>query len=194
MKTLFVFSTASTYGGAERSVELLLPPLSRSFRLVVFTENAQHGQRVEHCAAQCNFSHVWLRGGKRPGDLIGNVLGVRAMANDAPPDLLVSNTNKGALLAGLLRRSLARPAPLGVWIRDFQWQFRRTILSLAAPDIVFVPTRAVLDHPTWHTLLSKRRVAVIPSPVELSTQPTFQGEGKHLLCLAILPVGKAYTF
>lgn len=42
MQSLFLVSAATGYGGAERSIEVMVPRLQREFRLTIFAENPLH--------------------------------------------------------------------------------------------------------------------------------------------------------
>ena len=63
------------------------------------------------------------------------------------PDYYISNTNKGALYLSILRMIYRIPVEnIMVFLRDFQWKYRRIIFSLLKNATIAVPNIATLEY------------------------------------------------
>lgn len=184
---LAVLSTAGSYGGAERNLELLAAALAPHHRLTVFVEHALHRSRLDEAARELGFSVVALTGGPAPHQVAADFLRLRRHLAADRPDALFANTNKAALFAALLQRSLPGVPPAAVYVQDFQWQHRRAIFALLRRHHVLVPTLAVPEHPHWQGILRSDTVTVLPNLVvsRLATPASTEAPAfPFVLCLA----------
>ncbi len=185
MRTLFVFSNASHYGGAEKSIEAILPELAREYRILVFAENQRHVEALNGL----NLGKgrvIALAGGNGPGTWFATVRRVRGYMHRFSPDAIIANTNKAGLLAMFAQRTSKGSVPALVFVRDFLWRYKRIIFSGLRSSVVVAPSEAVASHPAWHRILSGVNVRVISDAV-LPAQDTFSPlneASSMVLCLA----------
>lgn len=183
---VFVFSNASHYGGAEKSLELMLPALAETFTLTIFAEHKRHVGALTAMRLP-GAGIVALPEGNRPAAWRQSIGVARERLAAQKPRLLLTNSNKGAMLAAVLQRIEPAAPPALVYIRDFLWKHRRFILRALRDFEVVVPSAAVTDHPGWRKLLAPHKTNVIanaatcPPEAALETDP-----GPTILCLANL--------
>src|SRR5437899_7150692 len=129
MKTLYVLSNASGYGGAERNLELLLQALSPLYRIVVFVENERHKHAVE-MAGIAGLRIVRFRKGKGLVATALNLLTLRRWVKSDSSTTILANSNKGAFYLALYRLVFrALEARVLLFIHDFQWKYLPFIRS-----------------------------------------------------------------
>lgn len=203
MNTLFLFSTASGYGGAEKSLEAVFPALAREFSVVVFTENRAHLRSLQ---AACENLHrqngaqgetariIELPGANTPAMWMRNVAAVRDEWRRSPPQVLLSNTNKGALWVSICQRFTTRPIPAFVFVRDFGWRLRPLIFNTLKKWDAIVPSPSIPESDYWRRRLAPATIHIIPNaapvPLESAGVPSAAGAARagagYILCLANL--------
>jgi glycosyltransferase involved in cell wall biosynthesis len=185
VKKIVVLSNASSYGGAERSLETIIPALAKRYHISVVVENRRHQDRLERLGTGvCEV--LKLAGGTRPHEVWHDLRTVRRHLIAQNPSVVIANANKAALFAAVLGYTRLRPPPNIMFVRDFQWQYRRWIFRLARKARVVVPNPAVLESPYWAGILNPVGVSTIPNAVvaEMASLSAPEEKPPVVLCLA----------
>lgn len=191
MKTFFFLSIESGYGGAERSIEIILRHLPPDVRVVVFAQSEAHWQRlIEPGGLPDKARLIRVRGSQHPwGRRLAAVRLLLAYARYKPQAIVV-NTQCAALIAAMatrFSRSLARRCCL--YVRDFLWQDLDFIFARLSAARLLVPHSVVMERLGY---LSPSRVApygsmgwaVLPDMVEIpSGAVSYHGPILHLATL-----------
>ena len=147
-KRVLVLNVASAFGGAEKSISILIEALKKdrgvnsADTLALVYENSRFSelngiQLFEFKTGSLRKIRNWFRLGRRIGTLTKRI-------QDFEPDIVISNTYRSHLLLFLIRRKIRR-ATRFVWVRDFQQPCIRWIAGLIGPRAVLVPSKAVLE-------------------------------------------------
>lgn len=177
MKTLFILSIASGYGGAERSIEMILRYLPADLNVHIYAENKLHLDQLRQTGGMpknaklitiVNSATLW---GKRKASL--------RLLYDClthPDAVLLINTNTSALIAAMTAKFIPT---LGkrchVYIRDFLWEDLHYVFSRLPGLHVLLPSVSV----------SKRLGYLTP----FYLQPTGAAPFTIVPDMAILPQG-----
>ncbi|MPT22628.1 MAG: hypothetical protein E2577_06170, partial [Starkeya sp.] len=171
---LLIVSVASGYGGAERSIETLLPPLLAQRRVEVFASNSLHLERLQRIshpglsihavdATLGDFAAIAAR------QLVKRVLAVR-------PGAILTNTLDSLRILALATKWLPGLDALAcVAAHDFLWFDRAALLPHVPRATLVVPDRSVLERPDY--LASHvwphgpMRAVVMPNPVDIPEAP-----------------------
>ena len=144
-----ILSTATGYGGAERSLEALLPAMAKHYHLHVLVENNRH---LARCREALNGTRVEISCLPHMSRFIQVLYGVvwllrRAIRN---PVFILANTNKSGFIVGAaVRLCPALGGRTVLYIRDFQW-CRLNFITKALPDALYLfPSQALLDSPDY---------------------------------------------
>jgi glycosyltransferase involved in cell wall biosynthesis len=205
---LLIVSVASGYGGAERTIETLLPALLAQRRVEVFASNPLHLERLQRIshprlglhevdATQGDFAAIAAR------RLVKRVLALR-------PSALLTNTLDSLRILALATKWLpGLDAIACVAAHDFLWFDRAALLPHVPRATLVVPDRSVLERPDY--LASHvwphgpMRAVVIPNPVDIPEAPAavltgdapflhlatlngFKGHGALVAAAAVLKV------
>jgi len=174
MIRILILSTATGYGGAERSLELLAPELAKHTDLLVLTGNARHRRNLRDAARRAGVRfplwHLPLdenRRGSRPA-----VLGFHAAKLLFRPDVILTNTELSAMIASRSAQLPPRiPVPSWLYVRDFLWMDLPGVFTRLPAAEVLVPGPAVLERPgylsSWIAPATSRRVHLVPDMVAL---------------------------
>lgn len=191
MKTLFVLSIASGYGGAERSIEIILRHLPRDMRVRVYAESPLHIERLRQPGGlPVEARLVRVGPGHTP---IGRRLTALRLALEClryRPDAILLNTHKAAILAAAAAR-LVRP--LGqrchLYVRDFQWRDLEFIFGRLRGARVLVPDATVAHRlgylsPFYVPPFGPLPCSVVPDMVEIPAGAVcYDGPILHLATL-----------
>lgn len=187
---LLIVSVASGYGGAERTIETLLPPLLAQRRVEVFASNPLHLERLQRIthpglslhvvdATQGDFAATAAR------QLVKRVLAVR-------PGALLTNTLDSLRILALATHWLPGLDALAcVAAHDFLWFDHAALLPHVPRATLVVPDRSVLEKPDYlagHVWPhGPMRAVVIPNPVDIPEAPAAEpGADAPFLHLATL--------
>lgn len=143
MKKILILANASGYGGAEVSIELLIKYWKNKYSLLVLVENEELFSSLTNMNKE--LSIIKLSKGNSLVVWIENILLTRKMIKKFKPEFFLTNTNKGALLLAIM--SILLPIEKEkciVYVRDFQWKFKKIIFFILKKAIVAVPTMATL--------------------------------------------------
>ena len=145
MKTLFILSIASGYGGAERSIEMILRHLPADLNVRVYAENQLHLDQLREAGGLpsngkliriASSATFW---GKRKASL--RLLYDCIMHPDA---VLLINTNTSALIAAMTAKFLPSLGKRShVYIRDFLWEDLDYVFSRLPGLQVLLPSASV---------------------------------------------------
>ena len=169
---ILVLSTATGYGGAERSMEILAPELARRAKVLVLTGSLRHRRNLRMAAkrARVRLPIGWLPL-KETRTATAVAVGIFLLARIFwRPQAVIANTERAAVL--LARASKRWPwAGRRTWIylRDFRWcDLPGTLADLPAARML-VPSPALLE-PTdylvrWVAPRTGRSVCIVPDMV-----------------------------
>lgn len=188
MKTLFILSIASGYGGAERSVEIIVRHAPADVHVRVFAANSIHLEQLN-----------------RPGTLLNNVTVVRVPGGDTRtgrrlsalrlvaeylryrPHALLLNTQASALIAAMAARFVT---VLGtrchLYVRDFLWEDIDFIFERLHGVRVLVPDAVVAERlgylsPFHLQPFGASPWTVVPDMVEMDDREvSYEGPILHL--------------
>lgn len=190
MKTVVILSTASGYGGAERSVEIMARHLPPGVQVRIYASHRLHLSQLAGIRAPNLQVLRMLPGG---GGMVRKLNALR-LAFDVwrwRPTAVLVNTRDSALLAAMAAR--LRPA-LGaithLYVRDFQWTDLRFIFRRLPGVQVLVPSRVVIGRtgyltPFFVEPLGAAQWVELPDMVELpeAASPCANGPVLHLAAM-----------
>lgn len=188
---LSIVSVAGGYGGAERSIEILLRHAPPDLAITVYCTNADHYAELSKLAA----AGAWLRlvrlsAGE--GAWSRRIAALRLVRDlrGSPPHPLVVNTHSSAMLAAMAARLVpGLGSRTSLFVHDFQWRSLDHIVSRLAGARILVPHRVVLDrlgylNPWYLPDAEAHSPVVIPAMVEPTAQtPRYDGPLLHLAAL-----------
>lgn len=193
---LLVVSVASGYGGAERSVEIVLRHLPADMRVGILAESPLHLAE--------------LRRATRPNTIIetvhtenwagfaGAVRRFIALYLRLRPEAVLANTSQSArILAAAARWLPDLPARSHVYVRDNQWYDLPAIIARLTGAAVLVPHETVLERPGYlepHVVpRGPLQVRVVPDMVDLPAEPPQPSpSGAPVLHLATINAWKGH--
>lgn len=188
MKTLFVLSVASGYGGAERSVEIMMRHMPADIRVRIFAGHPEHVRQLRRPGALPPDARLVRIAA--PRSRAGKRLAAMRLAADVRrhrPSAIVLNTNASALIAAAAARfvpDLGRRCHL--FVRDFLWTDLDHIFGRLAGARVLTPDAVVAERlgylkPYYIRPLGPSPVAVVPEMVDLPSGPvSYDGPILHL--------------
>lgn len=144
MKNVFLVSVANGYGGAERSLELIVRNAPPDVRMWVFARHPEHIAALTAGGLPANVTLI------RIGDT-GSLFGRRRAAFRLlqacwryRPESIVLNTHHSALLAAMAARWMPGIGPrCSLYVRDFQWTDLDYIFTRLRGCEVLVPSDAI---------------------------------------------------
>lgn len=150
-RTLFVFSVASGYGGAERSVEIIARHLPPDVQVRIYAAHPRHLEQLARTHAPNLQVLRLLRG---DGGVTRKLNALR-MAYDVwrwRPAAVLVNTHESALLAAMAARLLpALGSICHLYVRDFQWTDLHYVFRRLPGAQVLVPSRTVIERTGYLT-------------------------------------------
>lgn len=147
MRMLFILSIASGYGGAERSMEIVLRHLPTNLKVRVFAVNDLHLERLmQPGALPGNVTLVRVPGARTRARRRLSALRLLAEYLRYRPEAVLLNTQESALIAAMsarFARSLGARSHL--YVRDFLWQDMDFIFARLPGAHVLVPDAVVTE-------------------------------------------------
>lgn len=190
-QSILILSNASGYGGAQRSLEKMVTELALDHTIHLFAENVLHLQALENIQNSNLFTHK-LHQGKSWWIMLLNLLIIVRITLQIQPTIALSNTNKGALFLGLLRRlGVIRKAKRFVFIRDYQWVNQKAIWKLLRPTTLLIPSQALHDRPGF---LPSWPTHIIPNFTDLPTLTEDKPKQPLVVCLAMISPWKGIEY
>lgn len=191
MKTLFILSIESGYGGAERSIEIILRHLPENLRVIVFAQSDAHRERLlQPGALPANARLIHVRNTQ-------NVTGRRLAAIRLlfeylryRPTAILLNTQRSALIGAMAARfSPALAQRCYLYVRDFLWQDLELIFTRLPGAPVLLPNETVIRRlgylaPMYVAPIGPSPWSVVPSMVEITNiEVSYEGPILHLATL-----------
>jgi len=163
MKVL-LHNVAGGYGGAERTLELLIPHLQAKGEVWVAGQNPRFCEQIRRISEETPLTMVKPTTGRSPLHILAGVLRTIHLCWKERFDSVVLNSNKSAMLFALCHWLIPRRTKIIVFVRDFQWTNARFIFwALGDRAAYFAPSEAVGE--LWPEHYGPRRdPGVIPSP------------------------------
>ena len=139
---MLVLSIAGGYGGAERSLEIMLNSLVHRWKLIIVAENWEHLARLRQLELSHQVEVHQVPRGRTVFSIAWKLLVVLAVLVKNRPGTILTNTNKSAMLLAIMAPILPKSMRLGVFIRDFQWVHAAWIFKRLHGRAVFLTPSA----------------------------------------------------
>lgn len=188
MRKLFIVSIASGYGGAERSIEIILRHLPADVCARIYVENPLHADQLLQAGALA--ASTQLIQTRACQTFWGRSLSALRLAFDIhreKPDAILVNTHSSALIVAMASRFVNN---LGerchLYVRDFLWRDFDYIFGRLSAASVIAPSQLVADrlgylNPFHLQPVGPARFDVVPDMVELpSGSVSYDGPFLHL--------------
>ena len=182
---ILIISTASGYGGSERTIEIICKGLIQKHHVVVFAENEIHCRNLKN-------NKIMVKTASRGNSIfatINNIQNIIKLANES--DVIITNTNKPAFLiaiSSIFSQNIKSKRKL-IFVRDFQWRYKKIIKRLLDNHIFCVASKAVESYVNKNF---DKKVYIIPNPIDdvsidkLTTNEAFDIKEKFILCPAMI--------
>jgi glycosyltransferase involved in cell wall biosynthesis len=189
MKTLFILSIASGYGGAERSIETILQHLPADISLRIYAESPLHIERLTSAGVMPKGAQL-VKIMVTTQTVWGRRLAALRLAMDIrkyQPEVLLVNTHSSALvvaMAAKLFKGLGTRCTL--YIRDFLWRDLDFIFERLSGARVITPNQVVTKRigyltPYYLKPFGSSSFAVVPDMVNIPFgEVSYEGPLLHL--------------
>lgn len=186
MKSLFILSNAKCYGGAEKSLETILPELVKKFYITICIENDMHYDSVKSMKLN-NIRIIKLRKGKNIISTIVNILKIRHMLMlEKTESFYLTNTRNGAIYLALI--SLLYHINFDnaiIYVRDFLWKYKAIVFPLINKAKFAVPTEALINNDAYLLkYLNREQIYVTMNAMEVSCKFEKNNCCKYIVNLA----------
>ena len=178
-RVLFILSNMREIGGAEKSITTLIPHLMEHARLRVFVENDRHyDDLARHAGPRLTLTR--MPKGNGPRAIWGALQTLRRCWREDAPDAVLANGHKGSFLlafAGLA--GFPKPAPVGIFVRDFNYYLLWLVLRVLPRALYLAPSAAVFEDARYRRwgLAAPRRLLALSNAVTL--RAAARGEETH---------------
>lgn len=186
IESLLIISAAPGYGGAERSIEIILKNIPATLRVCVIAESRIHIDQLKSIS-NSNIEVIEVSTDFNSGFSSAVVAVLKAFFRTKPSCILVNNKFSALILAEaepILRRY---KVDMFVYVRDFLWFEIERIFSRLPNVQVLVPHQNVLERPDYldrYVLPKGTRVLhVLPDMVEVpekASEPVINLKVLHL--------------
>ncbi len=176
-RVLFILSNMREIGGAEKSITTLIPQLMEHARLRVFVENDRHHDDLaRHAGPRLTLTR--MPKGNGPRAIWGALQTLRRCWREDAPDAVLANGHKGSFLlafAGLA--GFPKPAPVGIFVRDFNYYLLWLVLRVLPRALYLAPSAAVFEDARYRRwgLAAPRRLLALSNAVTLGATPGANG-------------------
>ena len=187
MNRYVIFSNASGYGGAEKSLELIVKQLALNNAKTAITIFAENDRHIEALKNIDGVNVIRLLKGNGMATTLFNLWKVFRTIKRIQSSYILTNTNKGAMYLSLISRIYSvQQDRVIVYIRDFQWKYAKFILNNLSKVNIAVPSRAVLDNLNYKMLLRNYKIFETGNIVEqnLLVEADDDIHDQYILCLA----------
>jgi len=145
-KKVLIHAIAGGYGGAERTIECLVPNLAARMDLSFAVQNEVHKKNLGVIARNLQFPIYDLQKGRSIVDVLRSAISTLRLCREKKFDCVVTNTNKSAFVFALIHFFLDPKIKIFVFVRDYQWVYARTIFwSLRGRAMILAPSKAIVD-------------------------------------------------
>jgi glycosyltransferase involved in cell wall biosynthesis len=169
-RPLFILSVAGGYGGAERNIEILLPRILRTRRVVILAANPYHLARLwEFPPANLEIHAVDAARDSFVREA-GRILIPRYLA--LRPSAIFANTLDSLRILSHVAGRVPEIDGLAFFcVHDFQWRDYEALLAVLPRATLLAPDRCVLEKPDYIGRFLQPdgplRARVLPNPVDL---------------------------
>ena len=183
---LLIMSNSKGYGGADRSLELLLEKiaLQADYELMVIVENDLHYQAIKKLILEQEL--IQMPSNNRLFTLLNNVKKLQTVIKKFKPDFILVNSNRAAIYLCLWKLlNLIPPETFQtfLFVRGFDWKFLKPITHLLNSARILCPSQAVPAKDNY--LPTNSPVSVLANLVKLpNMEITSSNFTPHLTCLA----------
>lgn len=186
MDNIIVLAAASGYGGAEKSLELIVGEFCKSYNVTVFTEDKKHTAAM--MKNKCNCKVIQLQQGKNPLHVINNLITLYLFLRNKQSFKILVNTHKSAIYLSILTKYTGLHFDnLIVYVRDFQWKYTNFIFKALKDAKFAVPTEALLDKKNYlEGNINSNNIYVTGNPCSIPEEVVTRDEGtsRYILALA----------
>ena len=186
MNDLFILSNARCYGGAEKSLETILPELEKEFNIYIFIENDSHYSAIKEMGLK-NTKIIIMQKGKNIVSTIVNINKIKNLIstlNEMP--YFLTNTRNGAIYLAIL--SMIKHIDYDktiIYVRDYLWKYKRIVFGILKKAHFAIPTKAILDRTGYlDKYIKKERVHVTLNAIRFSNEIMKNKTKKYILNLA----------
>lgn len=145
-KKVLIHAIAGGYGGAERTIECLVPNLAAKLDLSFAVQNENHKKNLASIARDVRFPIYDIRKGRSIFDVAMVAISTIRLCRKKKFDCVVTNTNKSAFVFSLIHIFLDPKIKIFVFVRDYQWVCAKFIFwSLRQRATLLAPSRAIVD-------------------------------------------------
>ena len=146
--SLLIVSAHPSYGGAERSVEIILRHLPADMRVGILAESPLHLAELRRAARPNTIIETVAT--ETEAEFARAVLRFIALYIRLRPQAVLANTERSArILAAAARWLPGLRARSHIYVRDFQWLDLPGVLARLAGATVLVPHATVLQRPGY---------------------------------------------
>jgi len=163
MNKLLILSNANGYGGAEKSLELIVEKLVKSYDVDILIENDEHQKNLSKEVNAIKFP----KGKGFFSIVISLFILIKLLVKNDYKNILV-NTNKGAFFLAIVSYlGILKKSKLLIYIRDFQWKYQKFIFrSLNNTNHTYLlTTQAFFDYESFFSKNIKK-YKIIPNFVK----------------------------
>ena len=173
-RSLLIVSAHPGYGGAERSVEIVLRHLPADLRVGILAESPLHLAELRRAARPNTIIETVAT--EAEADFARAVRRFIALYARLRPEAVLANTERSArILAAAARWLPGLRARSHIYVRDFLWLDLPGVLARLAGATVLVPHETVLQRPGYlepHIVpRGALRALVVPDMAELPAEP-----------------------
>lgn len=194
MKTLFILSNASGYGGAEKSIEILVGELVKSYKITICVENDHHYKLLQQLNENLDIICMYKRNSIVP--IIKNLRLIHSLIIETSPSILLANSNKGAFYLSIISylKKINHPKTF-LYVRDFQWKYTKFIFRKLNKATYLIPTPAVLDKNNYlRDRVKDFQIKITGNPVPLTNKRIKKNQQRHIVCLANIAKWKGIEY
>jgi glycosyltransferase involved in cell wall biosynthesis len=179
MRTLFIISIASGYGGAERSIETFLQHLPSDVNVHIYAESQLHIERLCRAGALPKSARL-VRAWPSTQNLWGRRLAAMRLIADVRryhPQAVLVNTHSSALVAAMAAKFMKDLGRLStLYVRDFLWRDLDFIFDRLQGARILTPSQVVTQrigylNPFYMTSPEDASFGVIPDMVNIPSGP-----------------------
>lgn len=194
METVLILSIAGGYGGAEKSIEIIIQRLAKTHRVIVCVEDDQHRKTLKEMGLT-NLQIIPIRKSRR--NILFNLVKIFQLLHNHKLRMCLANTNKGAYYLALL--SLVTQIDMKnllIYVRDFQWRYLRFITYFLRNAKYLLPTQALLDKDDYiKRYINKENFFITGDPVLINQAIEQESEeNDYILALANIAYWKGLIY
>lgn len=176
MNKVLILSTARNYGGAEKSIEVIVKKLKKNFDVLVAVSNKKYREFFKK-----NEIKTFFLKSNKIFILYNAIILYKVVKNF---NVIVANTNKDAFYLALISFFIdINNKNVLIYMRDHQWKYRKFIYKRMKNAKYILPSKALLDDELYiKKYISEKQFYIIGESVKISN--ISYKEGEYILLLA----------